>query len=384
MKKEDFTGLIVYLLMIAVAVVFGFTVLKEYAGGSGLGNLFFLFVLGAIVSGIILSAILVELGHIVGALIGGYAIESVNILGFTFYKKNDKFKFKFSEFNGLTGETKLSFKNESKKEPNPAPHLLFPTLFLVILLVVTVVLFIVFNKLANGQKDTDLVRAAYFLLVIGVIGSMVLIYNIFPAQVDTQNDGYRLTLISNKTNKEAFNELLRVQRAVESGEENVELKTFDDITDFTANLNLAKVYKLLDEEKYNEAAPLITHIMDAKDKISFNVFLQTKGLLIYCTVMSKSLEEFEQCCNSDISLQERKSFLQNVSMPCLRAYILISGLVDKSENEVLLAVNKIVRAYKKAEKARQPIELKLYNKALNLVIENHPKWDLKGYILEEK
>ena len=384
MKKEDFTGLVVYLLMIAVAVIFGFTVLKEYAGGSGLGNLFILFILGAIVSGILVSALLVEFGHIVGALIGGYAIESVNILGFTFYKKNGKFKFKFSEFDGLTGETKLAFKKETKKEPNPAPHLLFPTLFLVVLLTLSIVLFVVFNRLSNGQKDADITRAAYFILVIGVLGSMVLIYNVFPAQVDTQNDGYRLTLVSNKTNKEAFNELLRVQRAIENGEENVELKTFDDITDFTANLNLTKIYKLLEEEKYEEAEPLINHILEAKEKISFNMYLQTKGLLIYSVVMSKSLEEFENYCNTDISLQERKSFLQHISMSTLRAYILISGLVDKSENEVLLAVNKIVRAYKKADKARQPIELKLYNKALNTVIENHPKWDLKGYLLEEK
>ena len=384
MKKEDFTGLIVYLLMIAIAVIFGFTVLKQYASGSGMGNMFILFVLGAIAAGILLSAILYELGHIVGAKIGGYAIESVNILGFCFYKRDGKRKFKFSTFEGLTGETKIEFKDDQKKEPNPTPFLLFGALFMFVLLVAVIILFIVFNNLANGVKTDPLARAAYFLLVIGVIGAMALVYNIFPAQLDTVNDGYRLTLVANPKNKEAFNELLRVQKAIEKGEKDVEVKTFDTITNFTADLNLNKVYKLLDEDKFEEAAPFLNVIMEAKDQISFHIYLRTKGLYIYYIAMSKSLEEFEKYYVENISIQERKAFSNDVSMPSLRAYILTSGLVDKSENETKLAINKIVKAYKRADKSRQPIELRLYNKALKKLIEAHPKWELDGYLLSEK
>ncbi len=384
MKKEDFTGMVVYLLMIAIAVIFGFTVLKEYAGVSGMGNLFMLFVLGGIVVGIILSALVIEFGHIVGAKVSGYDIELVTILGFCFYKNEGKRKFKFSEFDGLTGETKIRLKKDGKDNPNPVPYLLFGPLFLFVLLMASIVLFITFNKLAGAQRGGDLARTAYFVLIIGVIGAMVLIYNIFPAQLDTTNDGYRFALVSNPTNREAFNEQLRVQRAIENGEENVEIKTFDTITNYTADLNLNKVYAALDKNDYDAAIPYLTKIIEAKDNIKFSIYLRVKALYIYSVVMPQEEKDIVEYCNKEVSLQDRKALAADISMPSLRAYILLSGLVDKSESETLLVLNKIIKAYKKSSKSRQLVELRLYNKALNKVIEAHPKWDLKGYLLEDK
>lgn len=384
MKKEDFTGMVVYLLMIAIAVIFGFTVLKEYAGVSGMGNLFMLFVLGGIIVGIILSALVIEFGHIVGAKVSGYDIELVTILGFCFYKNEGKRKFKFSEFDGLTGETKIRLKKDGKDNPNPVPYLLFGPLFLFALLIVSIVLFITLNKLAGAQRGGDLGRAAYFILIIGVIGAMVLIYNIFPAQLDTTNDGYRFALVSNPTNREAFNEQLRVQRAIENGEENVEIKTFDTITNYTADLNLNKVYAALDKDDYDAAIPYLTKIIEAKDNIKFSIYLRVKALYIYSVVMPQEEKDIVEYCTKEVSLQERKALAADISMPSLRAYILLSGLVDKSESETLLVLNKIIKAYKKSSKSRQSVELRLYNKALNKVIEAHPKWDLKGYLLEDK
>ena len=384
MKKEDFTGMVVYLLMIAIAVIFGFTVLKEYAGVSGMGNLFMLFVLGGIVVGIILSALVIEFGHIVGAKVSGYDIELVTILGFCFYKNEGKRKFKFSEFDGLTGETKIRLKKDGIDNPNPVPYLLFGPLFLFILLIVSIVLFITFNRLAGAQRDGDLAHIAYFVLIIGVIGAMVLIYNIFPAQLDTTNDGYRFALVSNPTNREAFNEQLRVQRAIENGEENVEIKTFDTITNYTADLNLNKVYAALDKDDYDAAIPYLTKIIEAKDNIKFSIYLRVKALYIYSVVMPQEEKDIVEYCTKEVSLQERKALAADISMPSLRAYILLSGLVDKSESETLLVLNKIIKAYKKSSKSRQSVELRLYNKALNKVIEAHPKWDLKGYLLEDK
>ena len=384
MKKEDFTGMVVYLLMIAIAVIFGFTVLKEYAGVSGMGNLFMLFVLGGIVVGIILSALVIEFGHIVGAKVSGYDIELVTILGFCFYKNEGKRKFKFSEFDGLTGETKIRLKKDGKDNPNPVPYLLFGPLFLFVLLIVSIVLFITFNRLAGAQRGGDLARTAYFILIIGVIGAMVLIYNIFPAQLDTTNDGYRFALVSNSTNREAFNEQLRVQRAIENGEENVEIKTFDTITNYTADLNLNKVYAALDKDDYDAAIPYLTKIIEAKDNIKYSIYLRVKALYIYSVVMPQEEKDIVEYCTKEVSLQERKALAADISMPSLRAYILLSGLVDKSESETLLVLNKIIKAYKKSSKSRQSVELRLYNKALNKVIEAHPKWDLKGYLLEDK
>ena len=385
MKKEDISGLIVYLFIFAFALIFGFTVLKDFAANCGLSTgVFFGYIVGAIATGVILNALLFEVGHLVGAKAGRYDILSVNILGFMFYKKDKKTKFKFANFDGLTGETKISPKKDAKKEPNPTPFLLFGTLFFLVELVAVLVIFILFNQAEQGRKNTDLVRTAYFFLVVGVIGFMILIYNITPLHLDTETDGYRLTLVSNPKNKEAFNELLRVQNAIENGEKNVEVKTFTTITNFTAELNLNKAYALLNEQKYQEALPYIDGILNSKDSISSKVYLRTKAQKIYVEIMTLPLEEAQVFYDKEVSHAERKEISSDASMPSIRAYILMSGLLDKSLSETERALNKVLKAYKKTTKARQETELKLYNEALKRVIEAHPSWQLEGFLLEEK
>lgn len=384
MKKEDFAGLVVYLIIFGFAIVFGFTVLRDFAANSGFNTgSFFGFVIGAIATGVVFNAILFEVGHILGAKIGRYDIVSVNILGFMFYRKDNKLKFKFGNFEGLSGETKIKPKTDAKKEPNPTPYLLFGTFFFLIEIIAVIVLFVMFNQMADGNKSHILARAAYFLLVVGVIGFMILIYNVMPFRLDTETDGYRLTLVSNPKNKEAFNELLRVQNAIESGEKDVEVKTFTTITNFTADLNLNKVYVLLDQGKFDEALPYIDDILNSKDTISNKTYIRTKSQKIYIDIMTKSLEEAQKFYDEEVPHSERKEISGDVSMASIRAYILMSGLLDKSLSETELALNKVLKAYKRTNKARQEIELKLYNEALKRVIDAHPNWNLEGYLLEE-
>ena len=199
-----------------------------------------------------------------------------------------------------------------------------------------------------------------------------------PFRVDTVTDGYRLVLVSNPKNKEAFNELLRVQHAIENGEKNVEVKTFTTITNFTADLNLNKVYALLDQEKFEEAIPYIDSILASKDTISNKTYIRTKSQKIYIDIMTKSLEEAQEFYDKEVPHSERKEISGDVSMASIRAYILMSGLLDKSLSETELALNKVLRAYKHTNKSRQEVELKLYNQALKRVIDAHPSWNLEG------
>ena len=130
MKKEDITGLIVYLIIIALAVIFGFTVLQTHSSESTLDGIWYaLYIVGAVLAGVLFNATLFELGHIIGAKVGKYLILSVNILGFTFYREQDKFKFRFSSFDGLTGETKIVPKKGFEDKANPYPFLFFGSLF---------------------------------------------------------------------------------------------------------------------------------------------------------------------------------------------------------------------------------------------------------------
>ena len=378
MKKEDIVGFLVYLIIFAFAIVFGLLVLREHASHSGLTTpIYLLYILGAIFTGVIFNAILFELGHALGAKIGGYKVLSINVLGLLISFGAGKKRVRFKNYDGLSGETRIA-PVEGKKN-NPTLYLLMGTLLFVIEAVGLVIAFISLTRVDNSdfQKNTG-----YFLLVVLVVGVMILVYNIIPFRLDSMNDGYRLKLISNPKNKEAFNELLRVQYAVENGQQDVEIKTFTEITNFTADLNLNKVYMLMDKGSFEEAEVMLDDILKSED-ISERTYIRAKAQKIYIRIMNSDLEKAKEFYDADVPMSERREISEDVSMASIRAYILMSGLLDDSQSETMLALNKVLKAYKRTSESRQKFELKLYNEALNKVIEKHPKWELEGYLLEE-
>lgn len=381
MKKQDFAGIVVYVLILGLAIVFGVTVLQQYAPKSGLNTLeYIFFVIGALALGLVLNATIFELAHVVGAKIGRYNIVSVNIMYFCFYKLDGKWKFKFSGFDGLTGETKIVPKENVEKEPNPSPYLLFGTFFFAIEIIAIVVAFI----LLKDSGNITLSNIGYFLLISGVVGGLVLIYNIMPFQVDSITDGYRLTMTGNPKNKIAFNELLRVEHAISEGRADVEIKTFDQITNFTADLNLNKVYVLLDNHEYAQAEELLDIILAGKESISNKTYIRARAQKIYINIMSKSLEEAMKFYEEEVEPAERRLISNDVSMQSIRAYILMSALLDKSKSECFIALNNVYKAYKNTPKKRRKTEVMLYNEAVNKIIEIHPNWGLADYILVEE
>lgn len=393
MKKEDIAGLFVYLILLGLAIVFGLTVLNGHAKESFIsnaGNFAYMgFMLGAIVIGLVFNATLFELAHALGAKVGGYEVSSVNILGLTFYKnEKGKTKIKFSGFDGLTGETKIYPKENLKdkkgnaKESSPYAYLWFGSLFILLEVVVVMVCFSVMTR----DPGSLLADWAYFILTGGAIGVLILLYNILPFKLDTPTDGYKLTLVSNPKNKAAFNELLRVQRAAEEGKE-IEIKTFTEITNYTANLNLNKVYQLLDKRDFANAEPLLDMIIKARENISYNVYLRARAQKIYINLMNKPLEEAKEYYEKEVPANERRDISTDISMPSIRVYLLMSGLLDRSKSECLIALNNVIKAYKKTPKTRQKTEIELFNETLDKVCAAHPKWELDGYKLsvqEEK
>ena len=378
MKKEDVIGLIIYLIIIALAVVFGITVLQAHNPDSSFQGFAYVgFVAICVISGVVLNSIMFELAHILGAKIGKYLILSVNILGFTFYREQDKIKFRFSSFDGLTGETKIVPKKGFEDKANPTPYLLFGSLFFVIEAVIVMVLFTLFKD----SKTAALTDVAYGALTIGAIGLVILFYNIVPLRIDSMTDGYRLTMVSNPKNKAAFNELLRVEYEMQQGNK-VEVKLFDEITNFTADLNLNKVYALLDEKKYEEAEQILDKIIAAKKDVDVKVYIRARAQKIYINLMNKDLEAAKAYYDKEVPVSERREISNDVSMQSIRAYLLMSGLLDKSRSECIIALNNVYKAFKKTPKNRQATELTLFNEALDKVVAAHPDWELDGYKLQ--
>ena len=378
MKKEDVVGLVIYLIIIALAVVFGLTVLQTHnAESSFSGFTYIIYVAGSVIIGVVFNAILFELAHAAGAKIGKYDILSVNVLGFCFYKEQGKTKFHFSSFDGLTGETKIVPKKDMVEKANPYPYLIFGSLFFVVEAIIVMVVFSLFRS-----HESDILKdVAYFALTVGAIGLVILFYNIVPFRIDSMTDGYRLTMVSNPKNRAAFNELLRVEYEMQQGNA-VEVKVFDEITNFTADLNLNKVYALLDEKKYAEAEGILDKIIAAKDGVDAKVYIRARAQKIYLNLITKDLDEARAYYDKEVPVSERREISNDVSMASIRAYLLMSGLLDKSRSECIIALNNVYRAFKKTPKNRQKTEVVLFNEALDKVVAAHPDWELEGYKLQ--
>ena len=374
MKKEDVNGLIMYMLIIAGAVVFGLTVLQPYFAKSTFNNglIYALFILGAIAAGILTFAFLLEVGHILGAKIGGYEILSVNILHILFIKEEGKMKVKSSPFDGLTGETKILPKDEKS---NPRPYLLLGTFFTSLILVGCIIVFYVNMEYVRTNRS-DL---AYFFLTMGVTIGIAIVYNIVPFKLDSLNDGYRLAMMSNPKNKEAFNELLRVEYEVSQGNTDVEIKTFTELTNFSAELNMNKVYVLLDKKNFEEADKLLDIMLENKDNISRRLYIRAMAMKVFIVFMNNDLETAIEKASNDVSMELRRDIIDEGSLISIRAYVLVSGLVDNSKSECIYVLDNVYRAYKRTPKNRRLVELNLFNDALDLVANTHPKWDIAKY-----
>lgn len=380
MKKEDVAGLIMYLIILAVALVFGLTVLQPYFAHSTfkLGIIYALYIAGAIVVGVLSASILCEVGHVLGAIAGKYNILSVCILRLMFAKEDGKLKVKLGQFDGLTGETRVLPKSEKS---NPRPFLLFGTLFNSLWLVGCIIIFY-FNKDFIKTTRSDM---AYFFLSVGVVVGICILYNIVPFKLDSINDGYRLAMVSNPKNKEAFNELLRVEHEISQGNKDVEIKTFTELTNFTAELNMNKVYLLLDNKKYQEADEMLDIVLNSKETVSYRVYLRAISMKVFVHVVSSTLEDARKYIEENITLQLRREISDDRSLVSIRAYLLITGLVDNSKSECILALNNVYRAYKTTPKNRRLAELTYFNQALDIVNELHPKWEVDKYrIVDEK
>lgn len=370
MKKEDVASLLVYAVMLIMALLVGLLVIRNLFSEASLSINPYLFTILMVIAGLIINVVIIEVGHIIGGKIGHYNIVSVNFLGFCFYKVLGKWKFGFRNFDGLTGETILAPKNEKS---SPKAYIWFPVLFYVVELVICIVLYSV-GQSADPSK-TFLKSLSLSSIIILVIGSMITLYNFVPVHLDSTTDGYRLTLVlSNPVNIEAYNELLRIQNLQREGKEVTEIKLFDVVTDFTASLNLMSVYECLSSRDYDAAIKIIEPMLADPKKISNTTYQRLIAQYLYIKVMTLPIEEARAYYDAEVDDKTRRFISNDLSMEALRAYILIAGLLDESQGEILYVQSKIKKAMKLALPARAQIEKDLYTDALAKVYSVHPEW----------
>ena len=383
MKKESIISILIYLLILAVAVIYGLTILQSHFNSeqTALTEIwqYAIYIVVSIVIGIIIVAVLSELGHILGAKVGGYKIVSTNILYFALIKEDEKFKFRFKNFDGLTGETIIVPNYEKKEKPNPLPYLMYGPIFILTWIVGAIVLFFIYNKSTGFDSDIG-----YGFLTTAVISTVILIYDIIPTKLDSVTDGYRLALLAKDKNFKAFNDMLTIQyNSIYGDSETVEEVKVEENTTFAGESNLAKIYRLLDEKKYDEAKETLASVFENEATVSKKNMLEAQEHKIYINIMTMEKSELEKYYADEVPLSLKREISEDFSIIGIRTYILMAGLLDKSRSECLRSLSKLNKAYKSTPANRRHNELVLFNEALEKVCQAHPKWELEIYKLYE-
>ena len=340
MRKEEVRGLIIYTLMFVAAIVVGFTLIRNQMGLygpkeiSGLG-----FIVIVLVVAYLVNVIGLELLHVLGAVLGGYTVTSVNILGLAVYKKGKNWKLGIRDFSGISGETRIAPK---KEKLNPNLQTWFPIFGFAIELGVCIVV----STLVKGVSNSEwLIPASTIMLL---IACMLAFYNFVPIKLDSVTDGYKIRLFTNPTNVKAYNQMLEINEKKRLGEEIKEIPVFDEITEYTAEINILAMYKNLENEKFNEAEKIIDKLLEHKKILNINDYTRLIAQKLYLVILAKPLEEAKQLYDEIAPTEVRRFIANDVSMPSIRAYVMIAGMIEGSESEVAFARSKVEKAKKKA------------------------------------
>jgi hypothetical protein len=345
MNKEDVWSLFVYLGMIAIALIIGFSVLQPAITDGNLikdasqGQVFG-YLLLAIVIGILLNSLFLELGHALGAKIGGYNIISFNILGLEIAtiskdgEKKKKVRF-FKPFDGLVGETKII---PEKEKSNPIGFIIIPLIFFLLEAVAMYCAFIFIPDEVNGYFN-PLNPLKYGIIIVAAIGLMFALYDYIPLHIDTTTDGYRLTLLTKQVNVEAYNELLSIEGKSYLGEKIAAIKEFKEVTDFTTKLNVLGAYLSFDNSDIKSTIDKLDYILNNQKNLTKSTIFEVKVDKIFFTFLKSGKEAGEKEYDA-LTLEERKSIAGCNSMKYMRLYILYAGLVENSPSEVEYCLKK--------------------------------------------
>ena len=378
MKKNDMVTFLVYALMIGLAVLVGLgwvrPLVDENAAGLAIPPI--LLVALTMVGGIIFNAVLLEIGHFLGAKAGHYKVLSFVILGIGFKTKNGVKKAGLHSFAGLTGETKIAPTDPEKNRLGA--YISLPLLFLFLEIVICAVLVGVGNALVDngkGSGDKSFAWMSIFGVVMMGIAGMMALYDYFPARLDEVTDGYLMIATSRNVNKIAYNYILLEQAAAIEGKPVPPLRVYDEVTDFTYPINLVSVYKAIEAKNYRQATMILDKAIVTEKGLSKQHIAHARTLKLSLMLETPNNPEIKHTYE-DLD-DSTKNFISALNtMAAIRAYALISAFIENSEGECNYAIEKAEKCLKAEDEAIRPIEKKLAEQNVEFIRSMHPGWDV--------
>lgn len=370
MKKEEIASYITYIIMLVVVLVVGMVVIQPNSSNimSSLGDKIniWVFTLLCILVGIIINVVILEVGHVIGAKLGGYRILSINFVGLCFYKtlENEKLvtKFGIKSFDGLSGETIIYPKKEKTK---PMLYITFPF----ILFLVEIAALIVAYTLIDDSSSFAFIK--YAMVIVATIGGIIFIYDFIPFRLDTTNDGYRYTLLTKRINKEAFDEKLRIEGNILLNKEDKNYKIFDEITDFTATVNMYSLFNLVNDKKYEEANKIVDDILKI-EKLNSDTRCDASAWKLFILLKENKNEEAKTFFESlnEITL---KMIKKGGDLLSLRSYLLYLMNVENTYSLFDEIKDKYKKIYKTSLSAFKDKDKALFDEMVNAVSKENKK-----------
>jgi len=366
MKKATNYSLLVYGLFLVCIYLIGSLVLSKGAGSIG-GNAF-VFYLIAIIVGFAISVIFMELGHVVGAKIGGYRIISISFLWLTFVKQNHKWKITTTSFDGFTGETKVAPKKENA---NPMPMFWLGTIFLLVLTLLGIYLPSVIP--ANESLKSHLIYGGY---IVSTVAGLMVVYNILPLRLDTKNDAIMMRYVR-KENVKTYNEICRVQGELYDGQGLEDLEELSENDYLVAHWNYYAYLQSLYIGEYQKADQILDHMIKDSEKLPdaiYDELLAAKLVLILLTQTKEAAQEYFL----SVSPQVRKTINLCSSIEGSRNYFFISAIMNDNFEEAQSAYKKFLTKEKQnLEVGRNFDEETMMAMMMNQIHEIHPEWNFK-------
>lgn len=384
MKRNDFAVFMAYVCMFAVALLVGLFVIRPIMSdyGASFPINFVVLVVLSLVAGILLNGLLLEGAHLLGAKIGGYEVLSCVVFMIGVKKKDGKFVFGFHSYDGLTGETKVAPKDVEKS--SLGAYAFLP----IFLFIVEAIVLMVVNAVAGSQlkSDPSLAWVQVFCITVLSVGGMIFLYDIFPFRMDSNNDGYLFTILSHNDNRIAYNYYLEKEKAKYLGTEMPPIRTFDNITEFTAYLNYFAIYDHVSKGEFDQAVALLDRIINVEHGIG-HAAKDDAACFKLTLLLASSKTSLGVAYYNEFSDVQKKYIANLPTMPALRSYLLVSSCVEDSEAEANFAldkVEKVLGTLGKEEPLFLDSEKALVQYDKQFVAKMHPSWELFPLPWEEK
>lgn len=366
MKKATNYTILVYILFVICIYLIGSLVLSK--GASAIGGNVILFYLIAIVIAFIVNVIFMELGHVVGALIGGYHVTSVSLLWLTFVKQNKKWRITTTSFDGFTGETKVA---PRKKDANPMPMFWLGTIFLLILMALGIYLPILIHVSASFS--------AYFKYggyILSTIAGLMVVYNILPLRLDMKNDAVMMRFVK-KDQIKTYNEICRIQSELYDGQ------TLEDLEEIPQNnyvLSYWNYYAYLQKVyigDYQKAEEILDHMIENSEQLPDNLYDELLAAKLVLLLLTKNKDVAQEYFLS-VPPRVRKTINLCSTIEGSRNYFFISAILNDNFEEAQSAYKKfLLKEKQNLEVGRNFDEDSMMAMMMNHIHEIHPEWVFK-------